>query len=650
MSAARSARSIIVILVLLMVTFAVLYLNVTSGTLAEEVPAAGLDIRANAGSPASRTAGNTVQVALVAPYSTTSWDERDPGRVKFEIPLVYLRHQRQASAAPERTIELRISGPVSAARFRIEATSYHADAATGQRHRAVWDLGMPKGPCTGELPCSIQWTLDAETLPSDFYRLRLTDLAGQTLWENAHVDRPDLVALDTWDVPVSPPYTVRIIYAALFPYGRADGDLGNQLPTGAVAGFIEGSFAPLISETWRTQVDDWGFGQPLHPDWDHDAVVEVIVNAAPFALMDGSGTYTILVGANDQPYLERRIWWRSSMAAYGYYDTLENGYRALFAHEFFHLMQWNVLLNAGVPKHLWLGVFIEPQADFAISAQYPELELDRTHLVTRVSDYGASANRYLAHYLNSSYADSGGDGAQRYDLALYWRFLYEQYGGMDIVRAALEELASGAKSPDVVSEMAEVMNNAFARCGGPFPSFEASLEAFARANYGLRLENGRCAQQGPGVCAGRLYDPQALYSAPMLEAFLQIDGRNLTALVGKGDWSDGVYHGTIPASYGMDFIEVDLETAAAGQPMTIRVQGKGQTARFSVQVWRLRRGDLFPVAVASAPEAVAQGPDGVYTIAVPQAGSDCNRLALIITRIDPNETMDSAGAYSVTVN
>jgi hypothetical protein len=360
MSAARSAKSTIAILVLLTVTLAVVYLNVASGTLAAKLPAAEVGIRANAGSPTLATAANNVQVALIAPYSTTSWDERDPSRVKFEIPLVYLRRQGQASAAPERTIELRIAGPVAAQHIRVEATSYHADAATGQLHREVWGLGTLQGACTGELPCSLQWTLDAETLPSDFHRLRVIDLAGQTLWENAHADRPDLVALDTWDVPVSASHTVRITYATLFPYGRANGDRGSRLPVQMVTDFIEGSFAPLISETWHTQVHDWGFGQPLHPDWDHDGIVDVIVTTAPFALMDGSGTYTILAGANDQPYPERRIWWRSSMEAYDRYDTLENGYRAIFAHEFFHLMQWNVLLNAGMLKELWLGVFLEP--------------------------------------------------------------------------------------------------------------------------------------------------------------------------------------------------------------------------------------------------------------------------------------------------
>ena len=33
------------------------------------------------------------------------------------------------------------------------------------------------------------------------------------------------------------------------------------------------------------------------------------------------------------------------------------------------------------------------------------------------------------------------DLTDKYDAALYWRFLYEQYGDMAIIRAALEEIA-----------------------------------------------------------------------------------------------------------------------------------------------------------------------------------------------------------------
>ena len=133
------------------------------------------------------------------------------------------------------------------------------------------------------------------------------------------------------------------------------------------------------------------------------------------------------------------------------------------------------------------------------------------------------------------------------------------------------------------------MNRAFQRVDGPFHSFEDSLIAFARANYALRLDvelGGCCPTAEIGACGGRYYDPEHKYVDPPLEAELFFDGAPLT------------YKGAVPASFGMDFIELSLAPAAQRQPLTIRLQGEGEVARFSVQVWRLgsekamRKGSL----------------------------------------------------------
>ncbi|NIQ77960.1 MAG: hypothetical protein GTN93_07675, partial [Anaerolineae bacterium] len=63
---------------------------------------------------------------------------------------------------------------------------------------------------------------------------------------------------------------------------------------------------------------EWGFGEPLHPDWDADNIVEIIITAYPFALLDGSGTYTVFV-KEGHPYPERRIWWLSSNRSFQSY-------------------------------------------------------------------------------------------------------------------------------------------------------------------------------------------------------------------------------------------------------------------------------------------------------------------------------------------
>jgi hypothetical protein len=454
------------------------------------------------------------------------------------------------------------------------------------------------------------------------------------VWENPHPDRPDFVVLDTWDVELDG-YTVWVYYATLFPFARGQNDLDNRLSPGAVTDFVEHQFVPLVVDTWNTQFHSWGFG-PIQPGWDTDKVVEIVITDPPLALFDGTGTYTRFIGADGRPYPERRIWWFSSSNSFQVYDSLENGCRALFPHEFFHLVQWNSVLSWARPENLWLSVFIEAQGRFAPSVQHPELEMRKDHLTWRESAYFSAANRFLELRLNTSYRDLEADKGNRYDAALYWRFLYEQFGDMSIVRAALE--MGGHFGPDVVASIRSVMDAAFARFDGPFYTFEESLSAFARANYALRLENGRCATEGPARCDGKYYDPDDGYIAPPLEVELDYDGTLLT------------YDGAIPVSFGMDFIEVQLDPAVHNQPLVVKFQGEGTTARFSVQVWKLdsRGGRLR--ALTSHPESMQQNHGKAHVYFSPQVNTTtCERLAFIVTRLDPDETTDPAGNYRIAL-
>ena len=511
-------------------------------------------------------------------------------------------------------------------------------------------------------------------MPSDFYTLRVRDQAGATLWESA--EQPAFVALDTWDVTLNP-YTVRIYYATLFPFTRGPIDPENRLSPAEVTDFIADRFVPIIQDTWHTQVEEWGFGAPLHSRWDADKVVDIIITAPPFALMDGTGTYAAYIDPSGRPLPERRVWWRANLNAFQRYDTLENAYKSVFAHEFFHLMQWNVLLTEGQPANFWLNVFIEAQAEFAVSVQYPELELHKDHVTTRHSAYGTSANRFLAHRLNSSYRDLQADQTDKYDATLYWRFLYEQYNDMGVVRTALEKMVAHYDA-DIVPARGSAIDAAFARLDGPFRTFEESLIAFARANYALHLENGRCTDADLTSCGGFYYDPEEMYVGPSLKALLDYDGLHLrdSGVSPSGHGADyggyynlgggeavateaepaasPTYNGAIPASYGMDFIDVRLDPAVRGKPLTFSFQAEGTTARFSVQIWQLSSGYITPRAVTLQPETLTQSTisPALSPLRVKGASgrlpSDVDRLALIVTRLDADESADPVGAYHFT--
>jgi hypothetical protein len=620
-----------------------------------------------------------IDLTLSAAHTTTSWDERDPTREKFALPLLYLHRQGELTPPTERTLQIQVSGLSAGTEIQIEAISHHVNVTTGERHTVTESFKTPDRPCTADAPCTLQWTLDAAMTLGDLYYLRLTDQVGKTLWEN--LDRPIFVALDTWEVDLGA-YATRIYYATLFPFAKGPRDLENRLTPDRVSDFIEGQFAHIVEETWRTQVEEWALGSPLHRDWDADNTLEVFITAAPFALFDGTGIYTVDGGTDGNPYPQRRIWWLSSATAFLRYDTLANGYKAVFAHEFFHLMQWNILLYAGEtsssgrPFDQWLNVFIEAQAAAAVTVQYPELELRAGHLVTRHSAYGTYADHFLTERLNDSYRNMNEDAENKYDAALYWRFLYEQYNDMAIFRVALAEMRRHY-DPDILATMESTMDAALAQLDGPFQTFEESLAAFSRANYALRLDNGRCTTANLAECAGLYYDPDHVYMDPTLDAQLIFDGKRLRESDAKASGAGGdygayynlstavsaaptqaeridakTYNGAIPNSYGMDFIEVRLDPEVQGQPLTLVFQAEGASSHFNVQLWRLGPGGIKPRALTPQPETLAASTvlfPATATAVDDNLSPAADRLAVIITRTDAGEAADPVGAYSVTI-
>jgi hypothetical protein len=102
----------------------------------------------------------------------------------------------------------------------------------------------------------------------------------------------------------------------------------------------------------------------------------------------------------------------------------------------------------------------------------------------------------------------------------------------------------------------------------------------------------------------------------------------------------------------MDFIEIQLAPGLRGRPLMLVVEREGAVTRFGVQMWRLGPGRRTPRAVTPEPEDVpegALGSDGrIHEIPnVDMTGSD--RLAIVITRVDPNGAADAVGAYRISV-
>jgi hypothetical protein len=582
---------------------------------------------------APSTAPTGVQVTLSGVDSSHSWDSRLGPGADFHLPVLYVHHQRAPAAAQERTLSVSISGLMGGVPVEMEALSWHTDRATWEPQRQSQRFLLPDRACSAADPCVVDWTLDANASASDLYRLVLRDGAGDPLWTNPDTERPDFVALDTWQVAVGD-YTLRVIYGALFPFARGEKALYHRLAPDAVHDFVAGQIVPTLVETWKTQFGTWGFG-PIHPGWDADKVVELIVTPPPYALFGGTGTYTASTYADDTPYPERRIWLLPNHNTFQAYDTLENGLKVVLAHEFFHMVQRNIQLRTGCPARKWTNVFIEGQASMVPSVQYPGLELSRDHLVVGVSEYSAAVGHFLALGLEHSYADLDAPG-HTYDAALYWRFLHEQYGSMRVIRAALEEMACRPVG-EVPATLDEIMDATLARTRGPFATFEGSMAAFAEANYALRLAEGRCRALDPSACGGRHRDPEGMYPTPALAAELPYDGSSLR------------YEGAVPASYGADLIEIPLDPEARDQPMQIVLHSDG--AQLSVRAWRLRGKGGEIQALTPHPEPLSGDCRSGCRYTIRRLDlARYNRLALIIVRLDPHERADPVGAYRIAID
>jgi hypothetical protein len=336
------------------------------------------------------------------------------------------------------------------------------------------------------------------------------------------------------------------------------------------------------------------------------------------------------------------------------YETLTDGLMSTFYHELFHNHQRSLNQRLGGNGDVngagsaW-DFFAEGTAVLASAVGQPEVELSRS--------WGSRAYLFQATGFLGREGLVGGDlndsyGALNpYRAALYWRFLYEQCGGviegaenpatgMAIIQRVLETLYSGEgvdilSSTDLVEALPQVMDRALEGSACPFQSYADSLVAFAGSVYGLRLGGG-------------FHDPNGLYPVPPFDTLGYAGSKVVYGADEQGDAA------SIPSSFGIDLVEVTLAPASQGQPLTIELHGAlGATARFRAQVWRLRdAGEGSPPVALGDPVTLADaGADGLLSVAISGADTTlANRLGLAIVRVDADEATDSTGAYTLVVH
>jgi hypothetical protein len=447
-----------------------------------------------------------------------------------------------------------------------------------------------------------------------------------------------------------------VYYYDMFPFLRSAHDVTARLLREDVPGYVGTELVPAMVEAFRVQTDDWGF--PWYDAWT--------------SYRPGEDRERLSVTLADG------LTWFHGMAAYrghsgisinvrggenAHYDTLTDGIMSAFHHELFHNLQRNINQNYGGNGNVdgeedaW-EFFSEGTAVLASSVGQPVAQFTQT---SRARAYMSSANRFVAGGgllrgdLNTSY-----ERMSPYHAAIYWRFLYEQCGGMkdgvkdpaagmQVIRRTLMALYTGdivdiSSSTDLVGKVPEIMDRALEGSSCPFKTYEESLIAFARAIYALRLDGGRCI--GPGIPVGcGFYDPDNLYNDPPVSTI---------TTTGAGQrYQDG-----IGSSFGMDFVDVVLDPAADGQPLTIEFHpAPGTDAEFNVQLWKLMdsgtgaRPQRIPAGVTTTEVLTQANPDGHLFYVTPAIDtSTYNRLGLIITRLDATESSDPIGEYTIVLH
>jgi len=213
------------------------------------------------------------------------------------------------------------------------------------------------------------------------------------------------------------------------------------------------------------------------------------------------------------------------------YDSLTDGVLSTFNHELFHNHQRNINQHYGGDG--WIGgkadqwqFFAEGTAVLVSAVAQPEIQLGAN---ARERAYISNANLFLGSA--TIHGDIGKDFSEisPYHAALYWRFLYEQCGGMinsaenpaagmEIIRRVLNSLyqsikGDGSDSMDFTTWLPLIMDRALSGSTCPFQTYAQSLMAFAQAVDALRFESGRCRRPGlPEGCG--FYDPYHLYNDP----------------------------------------------------------------------------------------------------------------------------------------
>jgi hypothetical protein len=534
--------------------------DVPSGALSDqpvvEAEAALVDARLDArflpASGAAPVQGVTLRAASGATVSfQTQNGETEDGVApqRLNLPHLVLTRNGALTDPVERTLIVEVVGievPAAGATVTLEVETQHGSPDKGRglkesipvwRQSQVLAHGSGAARFTLQFGETVTWGVDRVSTPTDYFRTRITVMdAAQPQAEPLHVWDEEVAFLmeSQWIAPLpevpeeSPgaaPDELVVYYCDMFPFWKSIANPSSWLPRVEVPGYVGTELVPALVEAFRVQSQEWGFV------W-HDAWTGYRLGDDAERLSLALTTLDTWFHGQAPVRATSAISIRVTGGDNADYDTLTDGIVSSFHHELFHNLQRNINLHQGGDGNVagqygaW-NVFAEGTAVFASSVGQTAVQFAPS---PEERAYVYRANRFLSQVGRGQGASDLDWAAHNpYDAAIYWRFLYEQCGGMQggvedpsagmhIIRRTLQSLYSeeGADisaSGDLAHGMPKIMDQALQGSTCPFQTYAESLEAFAGAIDAFRLDGGRCLQPGlPDGCG--LYDPAGLYVAP----------------------------------------------------------------------------------------------------------------------------------------
>jgi hypothetical protein len=601
----------------------------------------------------------------------------------LELPHLVLDRNGTLTEPDERTLIVEVSGidvPPDGVTVTLKVESQHGnpDLGGGSDNRVpVWresqrianTLGVTQTGVTAVWEHEFNATVISGTekmlTPTDYFRYDVAVIGtNHPVTNPLHAFSEDyaFVMENQWVASLpevreasagAAPDELIVYYCDMFPFQKSIHD--STLRRKEITDYVGTELVPQMVDAFRIQTDEWGF--PWYHAWTSYRLGKDVERLS-VALVDGQTWFHGEAPSRGNSRMSIKVKGGDNAR----YATLTEGIMSTFHHELFHNLQRNINLHnggdgdVGGAEGAW-QFFSEGTAVLASSVGQPAVQFAPT-LASRA--YMSNAHRFVGRNgrvgdLNRSY-----ERMSPYHAAIYWRFLYEQCGGMkdgvedpaagmEVIRRALTALYSGkvidiSSSTDLIGAMPEIMDRVLEGSSCPFKTHAESLIAFARAIQGLQLDGGGCIEPGnPAGCD--LYDPHHLYHGPPLST-ITFTG------------ADQEYQEGIGSSFGMDFVEVILDPAAEGQSLTLELYGApGADAEFDVRLWKLLDpgGGARPQRIPTptiAPESLTRvNADGRQFYVIPAIDTSVyNRLGLIITRLDAKESSDPIGKYTVVLH